>query len=188
MPTAQPPFIDPNKPARPKAPREGEIWATVQQLREHTIDPPLRVRLALSPLVVFGPKGRRERLSCTADELLAEISEVGLTPELAFDLATVLLLMRLDVKGEHLRVTVTAECAALAEFLCVKNLAYGNSAHDPIRCFSDLPADAQMLARMDDKLSRIARGQGNTEDTELDLIGYLVLWLMGDSSSSEVSP
>jgi len=29
--------------------------------------------------------------------------------------------------------------------------------------------------RIDDKLSRLARGRGDTEDTELDLLGYLVL-------------
>lgn len=57
-----------------------------------------------------------------------------------------------------------------------KNDAYGDSALNPIRIFSkDESPSASIDVRIDDKLSRIARGQDCGEDTELDLIGYLVL-------------
>lgn len=56
-----------------------------------------------------------------------------------------------------------------------KNRAYGNSALDPIRVFSKADPISAIDVRIDDKLSRIKRGGVNQEDTELDLIGYLVL-------------
>jgi hypothetical protein len=59
-----------------------------------------------------------------------------------------------------------------------KNFAYGNSAMEPLRIFSKAPADEQLKIRADDKLSRIKNlkeGEGDTEDSVLDLIGYLLL-------------
>ena len=57
-----------------------------------------------------------------------------------------------------------------------KNKSYGNSALEPIRCFSKALAHEQILVRIDDKLSRIQRGSVfANEDTISDLIGYLVL-------------
>lgn len=57
-----------------------------------------------------------------------------------------------------------------------KNDAYGDSALNPIRIFSkDESPTASIDVRIDDKLSRIARGKECGEDTVLDLIGYLVL-------------
>jgi hypothetical protein len=54
-----------------------------------------------------------------------------------------------------------------------KNRAYGNSASDPIRIFSKLGVDAGLRVRMDDKLSRIARGDGSgNEDALADFVGY----------------
>jgi hypothetical protein len=62
------------------------------------------------------------------------------------------------------------------EMLIEKNKAYGNSAADPIRVFSKTNTIEQINVRIDDKLSRIARGhEYGTDDTELDLIGYLIL-------------
>lgn len=64
----------------------------------------------------------------------------------------------------------------IASMLIAKNKAYGNSALDPIRTFSKANAREQLLVRIDDKLSRIARGHDfPNEDTIDDLIGYLVL-------------
>ena len=40
-----------------------------------------------------------------------------------------------------------------AAFILTKNERYGNSAMHPIRVFSDMPADAQICNRLDDKLS-----------------------------------
>ena len=61
------------------------------------------------------------------------------------------------------------------KMLVEKNEAYGNSALDPVRIFSQADAAEQLRVRIDDKLSRIDRGKAAGEDTVLDLIGYLVL-------------
>jgi len=64
----------------------------------------------------------------------------------------------------------------IGDLLKRKNAAYGNSALDPIRCFSKVPPSEQLRVRIDDKLSRLMRGKASDdEDTVLDLIGYLVL-------------
>lgn len=71
--------------------------------------------------------------------------------------------------------------AVLAEtraMLLDKNKRYGDSALNPLRVFSRASAQEQIRVRMDDKLSRLARGThdtADTEDAELDLLGYLVL-------------
>lgn len=67
------------------------------------------------------------------------------------------------------------ECTALKELLLRKNRAYGNSALDPIRLFSKASPTEQIRVRLDDKLSRLARGQDAGEDVEQDLMGYLIL-------------
>jgi hypothetical protein len=59
--------------------------------------------------------------------------------------------------------------------LVAKNAAYGNSALAPVRVFSRATPIEQLLVRIDDKLSRLARGASAGEDVELDLMGYLVL-------------
>jgi hypothetical protein len=70
---------------------------------------------------------------------------------------------------------VEAECAALAEMLIAKNRAYGDAALNPVRIFSKASPDEQIRVRLDDKLSRLARGSDAGEDVVLDLLGYLVL-------------
>ena len=71
---------------------------------------------------------------------------------------------------------IIGTCAAIEELLLEKNRAYGNSALDPVRIFSKADPVEQLRVRIDDKLSRIARGHDYAdEDTILDLIGYLVL-------------
>ena len=59
--------------------------------------------------------------------------------------------------------------------LLEKNRQYGNSALKPVRIFSKADATEQILVHIDDKLSRLARGQAAGEDVVLDLIGYLIL-------------
>lgn len=71
----------------------------------------------------------------------------------------------------------------LVELLDRKNKAYGNSATQPLAVFSKLPAIDRLAVRIDDKLSRIGRGSEDAksavpEDTVLDLIGYLVIYLL----------
>ncbi len=70
---------------------------------------------------------------------------------------------------------ITEECRAVEELLLAKNKAYGNSALDPVRIFSKADPVEQIKVRIDDKLSRLARGDAAGEDVEQDLIGYLVL-------------
>jgi len=71
---------------------------------------------------------------------------------------------------------ISETCDELKKFLLEKNRAYGNSAADPVRIFSRVDALEQINVRIDDKLSRLARGHEFAgDDTELDLIGYLIL-------------
>lgn len=70
------------------------------------------------------------------------------------------------------------EMDSIQEILLNKNRAYGNAALEPIRVFSKLEPDAGLRVRIDDKLSRLARGESAGEDVILDLIGYLVLLRM----------
>lgn len=71
--------------------------------------------------------------------------------------------------------SVDRELAAVRQVLVSKNEAYGNSALEPLRVFSSGDASEGIRVRIDDKLSRIARGADAGEDTVLDLIGYLIL-------------
>jgi hypothetical protein len=67
-------------------------------------------------------------------------------------------------------------CDKIRSILINKNEAYGNSAEDPVRIFSKADTMEQLNVRIDDKLSRLVRGhQYKDEDTEMDLIGYLIL-------------
>lgn len=76
--------------------------------------------------------------------------------------------------GETAR-DIERECAALRDMLLAKNRAYGDSALRPLRVLSRASAIEQILVRIDDKLSRLARGQAAGEDAEIDLLGYLLL-------------
>lgn len=75
---------------------------------------------------------------------------------------------------------ITDECNAIRDLLLAKNREYGNSALEPIGVFSDLSAEQQIDVRIDDKLKRLQTIKQLQEvrvheDTEMDLIGYLVL-------------
>tara|TARA_Y100001937_G_scaffold128005_1_gene202027 strand:- start:9032 stop:9340 length:309 start_codon:yes stop_codon:yes gene_type:complete len=62
--------------------------------------------------------------------------------------------------------------------LVEKNRAYGDTANNPPNIFSKLSAKEGILARLDDKLSRV-QNKGltdQTEDTVLDIMGYLILY------------
>jgi len=70
---------------------------------------------------------------------------------------------------------IAEECDAIKAMLLEKNRNYGSSALDPVRVFSKASSVEQILVRLDDKLSRLARGNEADEDVILDLLGYLVL-------------
>lgn len=81
---------------------------------------------------------------------------------------------------------VDRECSAVAEMLKSKNQAYGNSALDPLRVFSQADAVEQIRVRIDDKLSRIKRGRGEEqEDVICDLLGYLILLRIASQLEAE---
>ncbi len=66
-------------------------------------------------------------------------------------------------------------CNEIRDMLLEKNRCYGNSALEPVRIFSKADTDEQIKVRIDDKLSRLVRGDPAGEDVELDLVGYLIL-------------
>jgi len=67
-------------------------------------------------------------------------------------------------------------CHAIAQMLIDKNIAYGDSALDPVRIFSKADPVEQLRVRIDDKLSRLMKGTDYVGDNDIDdLIGYLVL-------------
>ena len=72
---------------------------------------------------------------------------------------------------------VVRACAYLdgiKEMLRAKNRAYGDSVAVPINVFSKLPPAEGIKIRLDDKLKRIALGDGSgNEDAIGDIIGYL---------------
>jgi Na+/phosphate symporter len=63
------------------------------------------------------------------------------------------------------------------KMLLTKNKAYGDTANNPSNVFSDLDSIEAIKVRIDDKLARIKNKGLNdkTEDTLMDLIGYLIL-------------
>lgn len=73
---------------------------------------------------------------------------------------------------------IKAACNEIAEMLIQKNRSYGDSALNPMRVFSKAHPLEQLNVRMDDKLSRLLRGDlsiHQEEDVEKDLVGYLIL-------------
>lgn len=78
---------------------------------------------------------------------------------------------------------IIAKCDEVKAMLLKKNEAYGDSAFNPKRTFSDIDDPLALIkVRMDDKLSRIqnARDTGfkDDEDAYMDLLGYLILFLI----------
>ena len=65
----------------------------------------------------------------------------------------------------------------VVDLLLEKNKAYGDTAANPTNVFSKLKSVEAIKVRIDDKLARIKNKGLNdkTEDTLLDLIGYLIL-------------
>ena len=77
---------------------------------------------------------------------------------------------------DNVAAEIKGVCHQVKGMLLAKNRAYGNSALAPLRIFSKADPLEQLNVRIDDKLSRIARGREFAgDDTELDLIGYLIL-------------
>jgi len=74
------------------------------------------------------------------------------------------------------QIEITNVCNELKDLLIDKNNSYGNSALDPVRIFSKSDNVEQLMVRIDDKLSRFARGKEFPGDNDIDdLLGYLIL-------------
>jgi hypothetical protein len=75
---------------------------------------------------------------------------------------------------------ITSKCNELKELLHKKNEAYGDAALEPLNIFSKANAEYGLRQRIDDKLKRIQNVGLNdsTEDTLIDLAGYLVLLMI----------
>jgi hypothetical protein len=84
----------------------------------------------------------------------------------------------MDFKGsqEDFKFELATVLDEIEQMLLAKNQAYGNSALDPVRIFSKASPEEQIRVRIDDKLKRMQnQTPGDAEDTELDLLGYLIL-------------
>jgi hypothetical protein len=101
---------------------------------------------------------------------------VGATPESPkWGKLDVLQGYELPEPGNDFDREVLGEVLALYRLLREKNRAYGNSALEPLRVFSKADPAEQIRVRLDDKLSRLARGAAAGEDVERDLLGNIVL-------------
>ncbi len=71
---------------------------------------------------------------------------------------------------------IWSACHEIAHMLIEKNIAYGDSALDPVRIFSKSDPVEQLKVRIDDKLSRLMKGTDYIGDNDIDdLVGYLIL-------------
>lgn len=87
-----------------------------------------------------------------------------------------------DARPRIFEEAVRRTLAEIGDMLIAKNAAYGDSALNPIRVFSRADAGEQIRVRLDDKLSRLMRGDAAGEDVLLDLVGYVVLLLIHERS------
>lgn len=76
----------------------------------------------------------------------------------------------------------------IKELLLAKNESYGDAALNPVRIFSKASATEQLKVRLDDKLSRLARGREDLiiEDVLLDFTGYLVLYKIAELRANRI--
>ena len=72
--------------------------------------------------------------------------------------------------------------------LVQKNQAYGDAALNPVRIFSKADPLEQLKVRIDDKLSRLARGENAGEDVIHDLLGYLVMYRIQQNRLTPYNP
>lgn len=82
---------------------------------------------------------------------------------------------------------VVAWLQTVADTVRARNATYGDSAIDPIRVFSRASSDEQLRVRIDDKLSRVARGAGATPDTLVDLAGYIAILAVAQQRAEAAS-
>jgi hypothetical protein len=78
---------------------------------------------------------------------------------------------------EKFRSEVHSILMEIEDMLVEKNKLYGDSVLDPIRVCSKADAEEQIRVRMDDKLSRMVRGDKSldSEDVSRDFVGYWII-------------
>lgn len=83
---------------------------------------------------------------------------------------------------------IVAATNKIRDLLLEKNDAYGDSALSPLNIFSQASAEYGIRNRIDDKLKRIANVglDDRTEDTLLDLVGYLVLLIIARDEGHDI--
>ena len=81
---------------------------------------------------------------------------------------------------------IKRKCQMLEDLLVRKNDAYGDSALDPLGVFSSASASSGIKIRLDDKLKRIANAGlvEDTEDTLIDIAGYIILLMIAKDNES----
>jgi hypothetical protein len=86
------------------------------------------------------------------------------------------------------REQIVAATNTVRELLLEKNDAYGDSALSPLNVFSSANAEYGIRQRIDDKLKRIQNAGLNdeTEDTLLDLAGYLILLIIARDEHNDL--
>lgn len=81
-----------------------------------------------------------------------------------------------DPSANEMQKEIARVCLEVSDMLIKKNRSYGNSVADPVRIFSKMNPIDQINVRIDDKLSRLMHGKEYAgDDTEFDLVGYLIL-------------
>ena len=81
---------------------------------------------------------------------------------------------------------IKEKCRLLEDLLVRKNDAYGDSALEPLGVFSSATASSGIKIRLDDKLKRIANAGivEDTEDTLIDIAGYIILLIIAKENES----
>ena len=88
------------------------------------------------------------------------------------------------------RSKIKAKCKRLEDLLLQKSARYGDASLEPVNIFSKCNSVTSIKARIDDKLKRIQTSGpiDDTEDTLLDLTGYLILLMIAkDNESHDIS-
>ena len=120
-------------------------------------------------LKLITKKGRKKQvkiLKTLPTETQLEIAESFTIPKV------------IKVENESTSELIIAECQSISNMLIAKNKQYGDSVSQPVRIFSKANSSEQIKVRIDDKISRLVRGDDSLEPDEDiidDLIGYLIL-------------
>lgn len=101
-------------------------------------------------------------------------------------LRTALVLVQREVTGGLFENLLDDVFARTKRLLVQRNQSYGDSALNPIRVYSKASLKEQLLVRIDDKISRIVRGQNAGEDVAGDLMGYFVLLTIAEIREKEI--